>query len=82
MEAIDKLIERRNLKLCLNQLEDDPNFKFFLAWLCRECGVTKPRFSKDPQEIVWNESKRHLATSVLTMLGKDITDYITEESNK
>ena len=76
---ISRQLRDRDLCAALHRLETDADFKFFLSWLLDECSVTKPRFSKDPMEIIWYESKRHLAMSVLLKLGRATPSELINE---
>ena len=56
---------------------DTPEGKRFFAVFLDHCGVVNPRFARDPQEIVWNESRRHLAMSYLKLLAQDDAEAAT-----
>lgn len=82
MNIVDRAslsFKRKTIKQVLDRLYRDPDFKLFLAWLMAEAGITKPRFSLDSNEILWNESKRHLVMSILNLLARDSSDAFIEE---
>ena len=55
----------------------------FFRRLLRDCGVTFPKFSSDPQVTAFNEGKRHLAMSYMNLMGRDdpqkLIDIIEKE---
>lgn len=55
----------------LKHLWEIPEFKEWLAIFCRQCNVTRPIIAKNPNDIIWNESRRHLAMSMLQILAED-----------
>ena len=75
-------LRRKRVKQALDRLSRDPDFKTVLEWLMQESGVTRPKYSKDPTEIVWNESKRHLVMSILNLMARDSSDAFIEELEK
>ena len=68
---LERLRDRTQFRNCLLRLRDNPDFGVFFRMFLRHCSVTKPRFSRDPQEILWWESRRHLAMSYLSLLAQD-----------
>lgn len=74
--------KKRKIKQALNRLATDPDFKEVLAWLAAESGITRPRFSKDPMEMAFNEGQRHLVSSILVLMAKYDTDFIVNETDK
>lgn len=66
----------------MERIHSDPESKVFLDWLMEETGVLKPRFSRDPNKITWNEARRHLGTSILHLLAKDNLDAQIEQINQ
>lgn len=75
-------LRRKRVKQALDRLSRDPDFKIVIDWLMQESGVTRPKYSKDPTEIVWNESKRHLVMSILNLMARDSSDAFIEELEK
>lgn len=72
----------KKVKQALDRLSRDPDFKLVLEWLMQDSGVTRPKYSKDPTEIIWNESKRHLVMSILNLMARDSSDAFIEELEK
>jgi hypothetical protein len=66
-------------------LETDSG-KVFFKQLLKDCNVSKPQFHRDPNEIIWNEARRHLAMSYLTLVAKEdpqsIIDIIEQEQEQ
>lgn len=69
---------KRKIRLAraLRNIYDTPDGKIFFEELLRHTGVTQPVFSKDPMEIQWNEGRRHLAMSYLTMISQNDPDSL------
>lgn len=70
--------KQRRYQYLLKFLYEIPEFKEWLEIFCKQCNVTKPVFHKDEKEILWAESRRHLAMSILSMLGQDDIHHIIE----
>jgi hypothetical protein len=68
---IFKLRKRREFASDLKAVFNTPEGKRFFKVFLSHCGVTQPQFHKDPMEINWWESRRHLAMSYLRILAQD-----------
>lgn len=66
------------LQRALKSIYETPEGKVFFEELLRHCGVTHPKFSKDPMETAWNEGRRHLAMSYMSLLGMNDPDSLKE----
>lgn len=78
-EQLKKLKRKRDFQAALKSIYDSPEGKVFFKMFLEQCGVTKPRFSKDPYDIVWGEALRHLAMSYLRLLGEDDTQILVNK---
>lgn len=80
-----KLKRRRDLKIVLERLMKDPDFQYFMKWTLKECGVTRPKFLRDPYEIAYNEGKRHFAMGILDLIAgdgpQDLINKLEQEKN-
>jgi hypothetical protein len=77
MSIVDRAslsFKRKTIKQVLDRLYRDPDFKIFLAWLMAEAGITYSPFFTGLDEILWNESKRHLVMSILNLWREDSSD--------
>lgn len=81
-ELIDSLRRKRKLRSALNNLMKDSDFQFFFAQLLRDCNVTRPKISKDPGDVLFNEGRRHLAMSYLALMARDDPSYIIDALEK
>lgn len=68
---LNRLRRKKEFQTALRDIYETPSGKVFFRYFMEQCFVTKPRFSKDPMEINWNESRRHLAMSYLNLLAQD-----------
>ena len=66
-----KIRKRAKFQAALKAISETPDGQLFLSVFLEHCHVTKPKFSTDPMEINWNESRRHLAMSYLKLLAQD-----------
>ena len=68
-----------------SRLASTPYGERFFRRFLKDCGVTHPKFTADPQVTAFNEGKRHLAMSYLNLMGRDdpqsIIDTIEQEQN-
>lgn len=67
---------RRDMRETLRRLYATPDGKAFLDQLFRDTGVTRPRVSKDPYEIAFNEGKRHVGMSYLQLLTSEDPSHL------
>lgn len=69
---------KRKLRLgrALRSVYATPEGKVFFDEFLRHAGVTSPKFTKDPYEAQWNEGRRHLAMSYLSLLAQDDTESL------
>lgn len=74
-----ELAKKQQVRAALLRLKQDKDFQLFWKQFLKDCGVTRSKFSRDPNEIVWNESKRHLAMSYLQLLADDTADHLEKE---
>lgn len=68
--------KKKEFQSSLKRLVETPDGKVFFEQFLRDCGVTRPKIARDPQEIAWNESKRHLAVSYLNILARNDMDHL------
>jgi hypothetical protein len=62
---------RQRFRTVLKALLATPEGEEFFRQFLRDAGVTRPKVSRDPLEISFNEGKRHLAMSYLNILSSD-----------
>lgn len=71
MNPIQKLKARRELRDDLQAiLETDSGKRFFKRFL-RDCHVTRPKFSNDPNTLLLLEGPRRIAMSYLALVAGD-----------
>lgn len=71
MNPIEKLKSRRDLREDLQAiLETDPGKRFFKRFL-RDCHVTRPKFTSDPNQLLLLEGPRRIAMSYLALVAGD-----------
>jgi hypothetical protein len=74
---------RRQFREDLISMVETPAGERFFKRFLRDCGVTHPKFTADPQVTAFNEGKRHLAMSYLNLMGRDdpqnLIDIIEQE---
>ena len=75
-QQLARMRRMRDFQHDLQAIWDTPEGKRFFAVFLDHCGVVNPRFARDPQEIVWNESRRHLAMSYLKLLAQDDAEAV------
>jgi hypothetical protein len=85
MNPLKKLRARQQFRDDLLAIAATPAGDRFFRRLLRDCGVTFPKFSSDPQVTAFNEGKRHLAMSYVNLMGRDdpqnLIDIIEKEQN-
>jgi|TARA_R110000796_G_scaffold22098_6_gene64360 hypothetical protein len=85
MNPLKKLRARQQFRDDLLSIAATPAGDRFFRRLLRDCGVTFPKFSSDPQVTAFNEGKRHLAMSYVNLMGRDdpqnLIDIIEKEQN-
>lgn len=74
-----KIRKRSKFQSALKAIYDTPEGQVFFETFLEHCGVTKPKFSQDPMEINWNESRRHLAMSYLKLLAQDDLEAVVRQ---
>jgi hypothetical protein len=83
MNPLKKLRARQQFRDDLLTIAATPAGDRFFRRLLRDCGVTFPKFSSDPQVTAFNEGKRHLAMSYMNLMGRDdpqkLIDIIEKE---
>jgi hypothetical protein len=70
-DNIQRLQDRRNFRDALEKLLATDHGKLFFRRFLRDCNVVNPKFSMDPMKTAYNEGKRHLAMSYLSVLSQD-----------
>jgi hypothetical protein len=85
MNPLKKLRARQQFRDDLLSIIETPAGSRFFERLLKDCGVTHPKFSSDPQVTSFNEGKRHLAMSYMNLMGRDdpqsLIDIIEKEQN-
>lgn len=84
-EALRNMRRRLKFQRAIKDVYETPSGRIFFEVFMEHCGVTHPKFTKEPMELNWNESRRHLAMSYLKLLSQNDMESImrqTEESFK
>jgi|11_taG_2_1085331.scaffolds.fasta_scaffold01115_6 hypothetical protein len=64
------LLKKRKFKEAVDHIYGTPQGKIFFEQFFKDCNVTSPKFSSDPNVTLANEGKRHLGMSYLNILCK------------
>ncbi len=75
------ILERIQLSRDYRETFESPHGKRVLLHLLKISGATAPRFTTDPQQLLWNEAQRHLALSIFRQARSslDLPEYLEEE---
>jgi hypothetical protein len=82
MTLLNRINEARELKLAYKETFETPHGQKVLRHLLHVSGVTQARFSKDADEIRWNEAQRHFVMSIFNQVHGSMSklpDYLAEE---
>lgn len=82
MSLLSRISAARDLKRDYMETFETPHGKRVLKHLLKVSGVTQPRFSKDADEIRWNEAQRHFVLSIFNQVHGSmdkLPDYLTEQ---
>lgn len=58
------LLSRLRLKRDYKETFETEHGRRVLAHILKVSGATHPKFTTDPQQLLWNEAQRHLALSI------------------
>lgn len=75
-DKLTVLRKQRRYQELLNSLWETPEFREWLGYVSRQCNVVNPVFFKDPNEILWHESRRQLFMSWMKMLAQDDLQHL------
>ena len=82
MAVFDKFNRRVRFQRALKDVYETESGKLFFEVFLEHCGVTRPKFTRDPAELTWNESRRHLAMSYLKLLAQDDMEAMLRRSEE
>lgn len=79
-----QIYERIQIQKDYRTLFSTPEGKRVLQHILRVSGVSRPKFTVDPNESLWNEAQRHLALSIFRQVhsSDQLPEYLVEELNK
>lgn len=81
-EALRSMQRRLKFQRAIKDVFETPSGKIFFQTFLEHCGVTHPKFTRDPMELNWNESRRHLAMSYLKILAQDDMEAIMRRNEE
>lgn len=76
------LLRRTALTRDYKETFGSPHGQRVLAHILRVSGVTAPKFSLEPNQLLWNEAQRHFALSIFRQVHSSLDklpDHIEEE---
>lgn len=80
-----RALERITLKRDYHTVFTTPEGQHVLSHLLEVSGATRPKFTLDPNEMLWNEAQRHFALSIYRQVHgstDQLTTHITEQLRK
>lgn len=76
---MNQLVRKLEFQSALRNIYNTPDGKIFFRDFLKHTGVTSPRFTRDPYEMQWNEGRRHLAMSYLSILSQDNAEALIRQ---